>query len=362
MEKQRVTIAEVAKAAGVSKTTVSVVLNGSGDVVGIRPETQSQVLDAAASLGYTPNYAARMLRRGRTGTLTMLVQALANPFFVDMTVAARSAAEARGYELVVVDAGPLDAEVRALEHLRGGRTDGVVVATGRHHARQPAVDRLRELVKQGTPAVMLIDQSPDARVPAIRPDVYGGSLAAVRHLLGLGHRRIAHIALRGVEERESQPSSQGDRYRAYYTALSEAGVELDPRWVVRGVDTAPGGFASMRQLLQVRPRPTAVFVYNDLTAIGALRACAAAGVRVPDDVAVVGFDGIELGGYVTPPLTTIANPGIEMGEQAIGTLFDLMAGDRPSQIDRVLPAELLVRESCGAHRAPSFGQAGAAGA
>jgi DNA-binding LacI/PurR family transcriptional regulator len=355
---KRVTIAEVARAAGVSKTTVSVVLNGGADALGIRPETQSQVLDAATSLGYTPNYAARMLRRGRTGTLTMLVQALANPFFVDMAVAARGAAEARGYELVVVDAGPLDAEVRALEHLRGGRTDGVVVATGRHHSRRPAVERLIELVDHGMPAVVLIDKSPDDRVPAIRPDVYGGSLEAMRHLVGLGHRRIAHIAMQGAEELESAPSSQGDRYRAYVDALTEAGIELDRRWLVRGPDTSAGGRGAMHDLLGVRPRPTAVFVYNDLTAIGVLRACAEAGVRVPDEVAVVSFDGIELGGFMTPALTTVENPGVDMGRRAIQTLFDLMAGQPPSEIDRVLPARLLVRESCGARAATAAGTTG----
>ena len=354
---KRVTIAEVARAAGVSKTTVSVVLNGGGAALGIRPQTQSQVLDAATTLGYTPNHAARMLRKGRTGILTMLVQDLANPLFVDMAVAARAAAEAKGYELEVVDAGPLEAEVRALEHLRGARTDGVIVATGRHYVRQPAVQRLLELVERGMPAVVLIDQplpgpdgGVDRRVPAIRADVFGGSLAAVRHLVGLGHRRIAHVALHGSGNLDHEPSSQGDRYRAWRQALREAGVEPVPGWLVRGPDTLAGGREMAARLLALDPRPTAAFVYNDLTAIGVLRGFAEAGVRVPDDVALVSFDGVELGAYVTPALTTVRIPGAPMAARAVETVFELMAGREVERVDQVEPAELVVRESCGAKK------------
>jgi DNA-binding LacI/PurR family transcriptional regulator len=353
---KRVTLAQVARVAGVSKTTVSVVLNGGAEALGIRAATQAQVLDAASSLGYSPNYAARMLRRGRTGILTLLVNQLANPVFVDMALTARAAAESGGYDLEVVDAGAIEAEVRALEHLRGGRADGVMVATGRHHGRRPAVDRLLDLVGQGMPAVVLIDQSPDPRVPAIRADVFGGSLEAVRHLVALGHRRIGHVTLHGAgdiaaarSELTDEPSSLGDRYRGYRQALAEADIPLDDSLLARGPDTLAGGGEAMRQLLALDSPPTAVFVFNDLPAIGAIRACFEVGVRVPDDLAIVALGGVELGAYVTPALTSVRIPAVDMANQAVQMLFDVMTGG-VSNVDRVLPARLLVRESCGATR------------
>jgi DNA-binding LacI/PurR family transcriptional regulator len=352
MKQRRVTIAEVARAAGVSKTTVSVVLNGSAGSVGIRPATQAAVLDTMARLGYTPNHAARSLRRRRTNVLSLLVQDLANPCFTDIAVAARAAAEARGYTLTVVGAGPAEAEVAALDHLRGGSSDAVIVATGRHGARPAALDRLLNLVRHGTPAVILLDRSPDPSVPAIRVDVEAGAHLATNHLLGLGHRRIAHLALRGARPLAEEQSSQGDRYRGYRRALDEAGLAVDPALIVRGSDTPAGGRAMVRALLEAAgPPPEAILVYNDLTAVGVLRGLAEAGLRVPEDVAVVGTDGIELGEYLTPALTTVDHPRAELGRLAVEAACDLLGGARPIATERVLPARLIVRESCGSHLA-----------
>lgn len=349
-ERKRVTIAEVARVAGVSKTTVSVVLNGSADVLGIRESTRAAVLESVTRLGYTPNYAARSLRRRQTNVLTLLVQDLANPCFVDIAVATRAAAVEYGYEVDVVDAGPVQAEMRALEHLRGGNADGVVIATGRHATRGPVIEALKDLVQHGMPAVMLINRSPDPSIPAIRVDVEEGAHRATMHLLGLGHRRIAHLALLGSGPIENELTSQGDRYRGFRRALRDAGVRFEKRWLVRGSDTLAGGRAMMAHLLQQPgPRPTAVLVYNDLTAIGALRALHEAGIRVPDDMALVGTDGIELGEYTTPALTTVDHPREELGRLAIETICQLLGGARPSETERVLSPKLIVRASCGAH-------------
>jgi DNA-binding LacI/PurR family transcriptional regulator len=344
----RVTIAEVARAAGVSKTTVSVVLNGVADSVGIAEATRATVLAASARLGYRANRAARALRRQRTEVLTLLVQDLANPWFIDLAVAARAASEARGYTLNVVGAGPLDAELQALEALAGGGTDGVLVATGRHGSRGAAIRALRALVGRGVPAVVLLDRSPDAAIPAIRVDVEGGAYEATRHLLALGHRRIAHLAVDRPGRIEEDETSQGDRYRGYVRALREAAVEPDPAWLVRGPDTLAGGVRMVAELLtRPGPRPTAVLVYNDLTAVGALHGLRQAGLAVPGDVAVVGTDGIELGEYTAPRLTTVAHPAAELGRLGVGALFELLADETPPR-ERVLPTQLIVRESSGA--------------
>src|SRR6266567_5853391 len=172
---KRVTIQQVARAVGVSTSTVSVVPNGQHRALGIREATPQAVLDASERLGYRPNRAARSLRRQRTNVLTLLVQDLANPCFVDIAVSARAAAEAHGFELNVVGAGPVEAELRALDRLRDEGSDGVIVATGRHGTRPAAIEILRDLVERSMPVVILLDRSPDARVPAIRVDVEAGA-------------------------------------------------------------------------------------------------------------------------------------------------------------------------------------------
>jgi DNA-binding LacI/PurR family transcriptional regulator len=346
---KRVTIQQVARAAGVSAATVSVVLNGHHRAVGIREATRAAVVEASLRLGYRPNDAARNLRRQHNNVLSLLVQDLANPCFVDIAVAARAAAEARGYEVNVVDAGAVDAEMRALERLRGDGSDGVIVATGRHGTRPAALELLRDLVARGLPAVVLLDRSPDPRVPAIRVDVEMGAYIAVRHLHGLGHRRIAHLALHGDEPIADEQTSQGDRYRGYREALGYRGIAANPAWLVRGDDTLAGGHAMMQELLsRPGPRPTAVLVYNDLTAIGALRALRDAGLRVPEDMAVIGTDGIELGRYTSPSLTTIEHPRVTLGQLAVETVCGLIDGVPAAQTERVLPVDLVIRESCGA--------------
>jgi DNA-binding LacI/PurR family transcriptional regulator len=302
-----------------------------------------------ARLGYTPNHAARSLRRRSTGVLTLLVQDLANPCFTDIAVAARHAAEARGCTVNVVGAGPAEAEIRALDRLRGGSTDAVIVATGRHGERHQAIEILLDLVRHGVPAVILLDRSPDSAVPAIRVDVEAGAHLATTHLLNLGHRRIAHLALQGERSLEAEQNSQGDRYRGYRRALEEAGLAVDPALLIRGSDTPHGGREMVRSLFEGSgPRPTAILVYNDLTAVGVLRGLYELGLRVPNDVAVVGTDGIELGEYLSPSLTTIDHPRAELGRLAVETVCDLIDGSQPITTERVLPASLIVRESCGA--------------
>jgi DNA-binding LacI/PurR family transcriptional regulator len=345
---RRVTIREVARAVGVSAATVSVVLNGHDRAVGIREATRAAVVEASERLGYRANEAARSLRRKRSNVISLLVQDLANPCFVDIAVAARAAAEVRGYEVNVVSAGAVDAELRALDRLRGDGSDGVIVATGRHGTRPAALELLRDLVRRGLPAVVLLDRSPDPRVPAIRVDVETGAIVAVEHLLGLGHRRIAHLALHGDGPIAEEQTSQGDRYRGYSRALTDAGIDPHPAWLIRGVDTLAGGYAMMQQLLaRPTPRPTAALVYNDLTAVGALRALRDAGIGVPAEMAVIGTDGIELGLYTVPKLTTIDHPRVELGRQAVEALCAQIEGGPHTATERVLPVRLIVRESCG---------------
>lgn len=355
-----VTILDVAKAASVSKATVSVVLNGRDTSVRISEATRAAVLDAARRLGYTPNHAARNLRRRHTGALAFVVWRLTNPYFAEITTAAIDAAAELGYELNVLSAAPPSNETEALHHLRGGRADGVIVAMTRPVETASSVARevlarrseaRREIVSLGLPMVVLLDQAPAPSVPSIRIDDEEGGYIATRHLLSLGHQRIAYLTLR-LPDADDEPTPTGARYHGYRRALTEAGAPFDLSWVIsvgRDSDGGHGGTSAVRSWLDLGPdRPTAMFAFNDLLAISTMRALHVAGLRVPHDVALVGFDGIEMGRYTIPSLTTIDHPRQGLGRLGVETLVGLIGQRPPEQLDRVLPIRLVVRESCGA--------------
>ena len=353
MGEGRVTIAEVARVAGVSKATVSLVLNGRARSVSISEATEVAVLDTAARLGYAPNHAARTLRSRRTNIITLLISSLINPFFTDIAAATQVAAAARDYELNIIDVSAPDAKLQALNHLRGGQSDGVIIATGHHSTLGPALDVVRDLVRRGLPAVMVLDRSPDPTIPAFRVDNQVVGFLATDHLLRLGHRRIAFLSVHGTHPLDEVATSKADRYHGYRHALSEAGAPFEPAYVLqcrRGEGpTLTTGRELMRALLALpEPRPTAAFTANDLMALGALRALREAGARVPEELALVGIGGIELGAYAAPALTTIEHPRADLARLAVEALFDLLDGRAPPEAERVLPVRLLVRESCGA--------------
>jgi DNA-binding LacI/PurR family transcriptional regulator len=225
----------------------------------------------------------------------------------------------------------------------------VIVATGRHGTRGQAIAALRELVRGGLPAVIVCDRSPDTAIPAIRIDDDAGAYAATSHLLQLGHRQIAHLTAGRDDLAVAGSSVEADRFQGYLRALAEAGATYEPAWLLQGEPTLSGGYALMQELLaRPGPRPTAVFCVSDLGAIGALRALYEAGMRVPEELALVGFDGILLGQFTTPALTTMNQPREAMGQFAAEMLFQLLEGHQPRASEQVLVAELLIRESCGA--------------
>ncbi|MCC6177159.1 MAG: LacI family DNA-binding transcriptional regulator [Chloroflexi bacterium] len=349
-----VTIDVVAVEAGVSASTVSHVLNGRAKAVRISDPTRQRVLDAAQRLGYTPNHAARSLRRQRTGIVTVLVWRLASALFADIAEGVRTVALRHGFQVSVIDAGAVDvqAEVRALRYLRTGICDGVVVATSSHSQRGPAVDALLELVESGIPVALVFDRSPSPRVPAIDIDNAEGGYLATRHLLTLGHRRIAHLTFADGPLDPVDPRPPASRYRGYLTALAEAGIAPDPCWLIRGGREVEGGREMAHALLERFParaaRPTAVVTVNDRTAIGVLRGFYEVGVRVPDDVALVGFHDIATARYTAPALTTVAHPRMKLGELAAEALFTCLHGGEVVVRDRTVPVRLVVRESCGA--------------
>ena len=349
-----ITIDVVAAEAGVSASTVSHVLNGRADKARISTATRERVASAARRLGYAPNHAARSLRRQRSGSVTVLLWRLSSPLFAEIATGVRNVAERRGYQVGVIDAGAVDEQVeaRALRYLRTGISDGVVVATSTHRNREAATEALLELVAHGIPATLVLDQSPHPSVPAIDIDGRGGAYLATTHLTSLGHRRIAHFTFGDTPLTPDDPRAQATRYHGYLDALAEAGIEPDPDWLFLGRREVEGGRQMAHALVARFPeradRPTAIVAFNDRTAVGVLRGCYEAGIRVPEDVAVVGFHGIASGRYTTPALTTIEHPRVELGEMAAESLFTLLEGGEVKVRDQIVPVSLTVRESCGA--------------
>lgn len=330
----------MARRAAVSPATVSLVLSGRfREGRRVSEETQQRVLAAARELGYSPNHVARSLRQQRTGILALVTPGLSS-YYSDIILAAQRAAMEFGYVVNISIAPQPDTRRRSIELLHGGVADGVIVA---HHANELR-EELRELRRRGIPTVAVQDRPPDRSIPAVRVDIDRGARLATSHLIGLGHRRIAYLTVDPDEP-------QDGRLHGYRAALAEAGIRFRRDLVItteRAQTRLRAGAATARALLErPGPRPTAAFVYNDLMAIGVLRSLTGAGVRIPDDIAVIGFDGIEWGAFTTPTLSTVAHPRREQGRIAVEMLCSLLAGKAVRPVERVLPTDLIVRESCG---------------
>jgi DNA-binding LacI/PurR family transcriptional regulator len=324
-----VTIAEVAARAGVSIATVSRVLTG---MPGARPETRERVLLAARQLQYRPSGVAQSLKRRATRTLGLIITDIANPFFPDLVRAVEDAARDAGYTVLLCNgADDPEREAAYLELLARRRVDGMIVASSaltEHHGRW--------LTTAPLPAVLVNCADSEGRLPAILSDSRDGGRQAAAHLLGLGHRRLGHI--RGPRPH----AAAAERQAGVLDALADAGVDQRTLVVVEGDGHVEGGERAARELLRSAPDTTAIACYNDLTAIGALRAVRALGLAVPGEVSVVGFDDIDMARYVDPPLTTIAQQTEHMGRWAVQALI---GGDEPSPRAEMLPVHLVVRGS-----------------
>jgi LacI family transcriptional regulator len=326
------TIREVAEIAGVSYATVSHVINNTRVV---SPETRQRVMDAMAELNYRPNALARSLRQGKTNTLGLVLPDSANPFFAEISRSIEDEAFNKGYSVFLCNT-ELDTqrELFYVDVLSKKQVDGIIFVAAGDQA-----DSLDFLAREGMPVVMIDRNLPNVQVDAVLPDHQLGGFLATRHLLQLGHKRIACIA------GPSSITPSAERITGYRSALEQANTPYDEKLVIRGDYHPQSGMDITRAILQMDPRPTAIFALNDLMALGALRGAAEAGCSVPGDLAVVGYDDLELAQFTNPPLTTIAQPKKEIGLQAVSLLVE-----RISQYSRpprrlVLPPELIVRRS-----------------
>jgi LacI family transcriptional regulator len=329
---ERVTISDVAKEAGVSIMTVSRVINNKGE---ISDTTRQHVLKVIERLDYRPSSIARSLATKRTGTLGLVVPDIANPFFSDLALGAEDKAYAEGYNIFLCNTKEdSQREVATLESLAEKRVDGLIICGSR------LVDDVLRTALEHHPVVVLVNrQLPDYDTGLVCVDDLAGGRMATEHLLQSGHRAIGFLA--------GPPISYSGRQRAvgYRAAIDAAGLPYNAAWVRHCSSGVVSGREVGTALLTDHPELTALFCYNDLVAVGVLQACADLGHRVPDDVAIVGFDDIFLAALVTPPLTTCHTPRYKLGVQVMDMLLDRIKGCTSDCKEIVVQPKLIVRAS-----------------
>ncbi|MCA0455016.1 MAG: LacI family transcriptional regulator [Chloroflexi bacterium] len=328
-------ILEVAKQAGVSPATVSRVLN---NYPHIRDEVRAKVLEAIAQLGYEPNRVAQRLRATQSHLIGMIVTDITNPFFSTIMASIENVFFTKGYSLMMSNTASDPTKERAyLSMMENEGVAGLVIATTSEN-----VDEVANLADKGVPIVVIDRRMTNGAVDMVLSDNIAGARSAVEHLISLGHERIGHIGgpLRLTSGRE--------RYQGYQQAMAEARLIPEESWVRFGDHRHQSGYEQTWQVLEDNPTLTALFIENNMMTLGALNAIHDYGKRIPEDIAVVGFDDMPWAVSLNPPLTTVAQATYDIGTRVATRLLErIEEPDLPTRTD-VVPTTLIVRASCGA--------------
>lgn len=332
MNAKRVTHKDVAERAGVSVATVSYVLNNGPRPVA--PETRVRVEEAIAELGYYPNELARSLRLQQSSTIGLILPNVMNPVFGEIAHELENICTQEGFLVLLCNSDRQhDREEHFIQMLRAKQVDGVVITPH----REP-VALIKPLLEARIPVIVLEHDLPG--VHCIMLDELQGGRIATQHLIELGHRRIALLRRKPTSALSTQ------RIRGYQQALADAHIPYDPTLIVECDAGQAAGAQAMQQFLAHPEPPTAVFTHNDVLAMGALHTIHCAGLRVPEDISVVGYDDITSAAYFSPPLTTVRSPKAEMGVLAARTILQLVRRKDPLPVQTItLPVELVVRAS-----------------
>jgi DNA-binding LacI/PurR family transcriptional regulator len=329
-------IKDIARQAGVSHCTVSRALHFSPLIA---PKTAARIRAIAERSGYVPNAVARSLVSRSTRTVGVVVTTIADPFIGEVVEGIERFANEQGYSVILADshADP-DLEMKVVAGFSERRVDGILVAASRVGALHG-----KRLAGANVPIVLINNQHPGDFAHSVGIDNIEASRTIVTHLLDLGHRRIAYIGDRlGYQ-------SETERLSGYRAALRSRRIAVHAELVVSGDGKPAEGERAANQLFRLGHPPTAVFCYNDMTALGVLRAAGTRRLRVPDDISIAGFDDLFVASYTSPPLTTVRQPKQEMGRRAMSILVQLLRGEKPESSIK-LPGELIVRGSTGIPR------------
>jgi len=326
------TMKDVAEHAGVSTATVSRALMNPEKV---SAATRQKVEQAVLAVGYAPNGLARNARRSETQTILVIVPDICDPFFSEIIRGVEVTAAQAGYLVLIGDCAHQDQQEKTFLNLMLTRQIDGMVLLGSQLPFDAGIDEQRNL----PPMVMGNEFAPEMALPTVHIDNLTAAFEAVNHLLQLGHRQIACIT--GPER---IPLSQY-RLQGYIQALRRSNIAIDPTLIVHGDFTFEAGASALKKLMALPKPPKALFCHSDLMALGAINQARKLGMRVPDDLSVVGFDDIELAQYYDPPLTTVAQPRFAIGREAMLLLLDELHGKRVNNGSRLLDAELRIRGS-----------------
>ncbi len=347
MQRKTTTIRDVAQQAGVSISTVSNVLNGNEVQVG--PVVRQRVLEIAEQLNYRPNAIARSMVKRKTATIGLVITEVENPLFVPVVGGINEVLQPAGYHMVLVSAPDLHSEIEAIEMLRAQQVDGIIFMA---LSFSTPIDHLVQLKEDGFPFVVINRYVEDEGINQILLDDWGAAYSATNRLIDLDHIHIGIVS--GPLSTDPPRRSALERHAGWQQALTERGLDVRPEWILEGHYTYEGGYQAMRRFLAQREkgleRPTALFVANEIMALGALKSLQQAGIRVPQDMALIALGDSPFAAYTNPSLTTFALPTPEAGGLAARILLDWFKEGKPTQARRIsLKFTLKVRESCGAN-------------
>ncbi len=325
------TIRDVAERAGVSIATVSRVLNKQ---VSVSPTTRVKVEKAIDELNYQPNYLGRNLRRAETKIILVILQNISNPFYSKVVEGIEDLGHKHGYNIMICNTDSESERERSyLDLLVNRLVDGVILM-------EPEIDS-QELAQIGNdfPVVQCCEYKEGTDVPHISIDNVAAGYTAVNHLIKLGHTRI------GMISGYNRLLSAMQREKGYKKALEDAGIEYNQELIKYGSYGFTGGLRATKELLQMQNAPTAIFAISDITAIGAIRAIKEEGLRIPEDIAVVGFDNTSIASMYDPQVTTISQPRYDLGKISMEMLLELIKNETVSTREVYLEHELIIRES-----------------
>lgn len=332
----KINITEIANRAGVSVATVSRALNNKGP---IRPATKQKILQIAAEYNYKPNSSARSLSRQRTDTIGVILPELADEFFMDILRGVDEEAHSTGnYVMVSSSHSQRNMVETMLEFMSSGRVDGVILMAPLLH------DELIEMIsKSSRPVILLNNYDSIPNAACININNYQGAFVMTEHLIRLGHKRIALI---------KGPEGNGDvveRVRGFNDAMENSAIEIDNQNIISGDFSIKSGYHGLMRLMSSNNKPDAVFALNDMMAVGCYEAAKSLAIKIPDDIAIAGFDDIYLTRFLSPRLTTVHTPIKELGQQAVSYLIKMIEGEAAPKKEYCgeITASLIIGGSCG---------------
>ncbi len=328
-----VTIQDVARKANVSITTVSRVINDKPDV---SKETKERINKIIKEMGYKPNSVARGLVLRKTNTLGLLIPDISNPFFPEVARGIEDFAKNNGFSVIFCNTdNKKSEEKKAINLLRSKQVDGIILSLSFKNKEE-----LEKLRKENFPVVQIDREIPDINYPIVKIDNIKSGYKATRYLIESGHTKIAHIT------GNTDTKTGQDRLEGYKKALEEFDIEINEKWILKGDYSKDSGYREIKRLLKQDEPPTAIFIANDLMAIGTYEALMEKNIKIPDELSIIGHDDIDIASIVNPKLTTLSQPKYKLGQLAAKILISRIEKQKfPENCKSILESELIIRNS-----------------